>query len=349
MKENFTFLEDFTVMKLSNQDIGKIALGAVRQEEVNGSLRLHRFTKEEGELYRLSSEAFYKRALSPAGVKLLFKTDSKNLFLKLSVSEGPRSYFSTDVYKNGEEIGCISNFREGELLGNYASLKFPLGSFSGSFPLGEGEKTVCIYMPWSVCADITELSLDDGAYVEPIKPKKKLVAYGDSITQGFDSRHPAKRYVARLAEALGAEEINKAIGGEKFIPGLVALASGAAPDYVTVAYGTNDWYRLDKEYFLEKCKAFFINLKKAYPKSKIFVITPIWRKNMHEARPFGDFLEVDGCIRACVGDVDGISVISGFDLVPHEEKYFGDLSLHPNDEGFEIYFENLYSKIKELL
>ena len=30
-----------------------------------------------------------------------------------------------------------------------------------------------------------------------------------------------------------------------------------------------------------------------------------------------------------------------------EEKYFADLRVHPNDEGFAHYFSNLYAKIKE--
>jgi len=33
--------------------------------------------------------------------------------------------------------------------------------------------------------------------------------------------------------------------------------------------------------------------------------------------------------------------------LPKEEKYFADLRLHPNDEGFKYYFENLYSEIEE--
>ena len=39
-------------------------------------------------------------------------------------------------------------------------------------------------------------------------------------------------------------------------------------------------------------------------------------------------------------DIDNITVIRGFDLVLHEEQYFGDLQLHPNDKGFEAYFAN---------
>ena len=47
--------------------------------------------------------------------------------------------------------------------------------------------------------------------------------------------------------------------------------------------------------------------------------------------------------------IENISVISGFDFVPMDEKYYADLKLHPNDEGFEYYAENLYKEIKEMI
>ncbi len=58
-----------------------------------------------------------------------------------------------------------------------------------------------VHLPWSVKTWIEEISLDDGAFVEAVRPKKKLMAFGDSITQGFDALHPAKRYVATLCES----------------------------------------------------------------------------------------------------------------------------------------------------
>ena len=40
-----------------------------------------------------------------------------------------------------------------------------------------------------------------------------------------------------------------------------------------------------------------------------------------------------------------VKVISGFDFVPMDENLFGDLRIHPNDKGFEYYFENLVKQI----
>ena len=82
---------------------------------------------------------------------------------------------------------------------------------------------------------------------------------------------------------------------------------------------------------------------------QIFAITPIWRKDMNEQRKFGDFRKIEEDIREIVKNIKNITVISGFDFVPKDEKYFSDLSLHPNDEGFMHYAENLCNELKKYL
>lgn len=337
-------------MKLSFEQIKEITCGAVRTEYENGAVRFYRFTKEQEELYKITNEDFYYKALSTAGIKLVFKTNSKNLILKVTdlfcVS---RSYFSFDIFVNGSPIGYIDNFSDKPVPENYTETDFPIANFSKSFELGEGEKTVCIYLPWSAKFGLNELSLDDGAYVAPVKPQKKLLAFGDSITQGYDALRPSMRYLSKLTDSLNAEEHNKAIGGEIFFPKLAELAEDFVPDYITVAYGTNDWNRKDEETFKTNCRAFYKNLSKNYKESKIFAITPIWRKDMNEFRQFGDFKKVEEDIAELVKDLENVTVISGFDFVPKNEKLFADGMLHPNDNGFDFYYKNLFDQIKKYI
>ena len=228
-------------MKLSITDLRKITLGAVSITEENGKPRFHRFTDAEEILYKerdvALSRTFSDRCAAPAGIKLNFKTNSKLLRICCEVKAATsRSYFSFDVFENGKFIGALDNFREDELSEDYTTSEFTLGKFEKDFSLSEKTKEIAIYFPWSVFAQNFEIELDDGALIEPIKPKKKLLIYGDSITQGYDALRPHKRYAARLAEALGAEEINKAIGGEIFFPALAREKADFLPDYVSVAY-----------------------------------------------------------------------------------------------------------------
>jgi lysophospholipase L1-like esterase len=148
-----------------------------------------------------------------------------------------------------------------------------------------------------------------------------------------------------LSETLGAEEVNKAIGGEIFFPDLAKLKDDFVPDYITVAYGTNDWNRIDEETFKNNCSEFYTTLSKNYPDSQIFAITPIWRKDLNDERMFGEFRKVEEDIKDIVKELNNVTLISGFSFVPEDEDFYADLRLHPNDTGFEHYFKNLYNKI----
>ncbi len=337
-------------MKLTFDQIKAITAGAAYFQEENGLLAPKRFTPEQEELYQNTSKSFYMRAQGAAGIRLWFKTDSSRLFLKFTTEPGSsRKYFSVDVFANGKRVDCIDNYAGTELPQDYTKIDVPLGSFEKTVELGDGEKTVCIYLPWSVKLMIEELSLDDGAFLEPFKPKKKLLIFGDSITQGYDALRPSNRYAARLADLMGAEEYNKGIGGEKFFPPLAELKESFTPDYVTVAYGTNDWNSRDEETFQKNCKAFYTALSEHYPTAKIFAITPIWRKDHEKETDLGPFERVEEYIREAVKGLANVTLIPGFDLVPGDEHYFADLRVHPNDEGFAFQTENLYKAIREYL
>lgn len=338
-------------MKLEFEKIKEITTGAVRIIcEEDGEIGFYRFTKEQEELYKNTNDIFYAKSFSTAGVKLLFRTDSKNLILKIFTSySNTRGYYSFDVLVDGEAVGYIDNFSNLELPKNYVDQAYPREEVEREFYLGDGVKTVCIHFPWSTRSTVREISVDDGAFVEAVKPKKKLLAYGDSITHGYDAFRPSNRYIAKLADALDAEEVNKAIGGEKFFPELAELKDDFVPDYITIAYGTNDWNTIDEETFKINCRAFYKKISENYPDAKIFAITPIWRKDMNEEREFGAFQKVDEDIKNATSDLKNVTVISGFSFVPQDEKYYADFRLHPNDEGFKFYFDNLYSKIKEYI
>jgi len=194
------------------------------------------------------------------------------------------------------------------------------------------------------------LELDNGAYIEPVKPGKKLLCYGDSITQGYDALYPSNKYISKLADFLDAEENNKAVAGDIFFPDLLSEKENLDPDYITVAYGTNDWSKISREEFGEKCTGFFSGLCKNYPDVPVFAISPLWRKDINDPpRKFGEFCEVERALRQCTKAYENVTVISGIDLIPHSEHNFGDLRLHPNDGGFDHYFCNLWAEIQKYI
>lgn len=328
--------------KLTFEEIVSVACGVAYATEEADGVFLHRFTPAQEQAYKETSAEFYMKTSASAGIRLVFETDTENLQLGVSISPGSKSKgFILDVYANDAFVGSIATWPDGALEGNYQE----------SYALGAGVKTVRIYLPWHACARIAELSVDDGAYIKPIRPSKKMLMFGDSITHGVTAVRQKNSYAVRLSEMLDADARNKGIGGDVFFPALAQCTDEVdfAPDYITVAYGTNDWGTNSKtpERFKEDVFAFYGALSKQYPNAKIFGITPIWRSDEERETLLSPFENLEKYIRESTKDFANVTVISGYDLVEHDPAFFFDDRLHPNDEGFAQYAENLYCEIKK--
>ena len=333
-------------MKLNLEQIKAITAGAVRVEEAADGIHFYRFTKEQEDLYQVRKTDFYNKTFATSGIKLWFRTDSRKMRLAGTAHKATtRLYYAIDIYKNGEKLGDIKNFDPTALMGLYTTSVWEEGGFDATFDLGEGEKEICVYLPWSMVTVLSAVELDDGAAILPVKRPKKLLCFGDSITHGYDARYPANKYATLLAAHLDADEYNQAIGGEVFYPALAATQQPFTPDYISVAYGTNDWAACQPDVIVRNCTGFFANLAKNYPNTPIFAITPVWRKDEDMEKPAGPFSFAEETIRAATKDLPNVKVIRGYDLIPHEEDLYGDLRLHPNDEGFAHYVKNLADQL----
>jgi len=63
----------------------------------------------------------------------------------------------------------------------------------------------------------------------------------------------------------------------------------------------------------------------------------------------GPLSTIERNILAISKDFPNVTVIPGIDLVPHDLQYYADAGLHPNDAGYERYFQNLLPKIQAAL
>lgn len=341
-------------MKLNLQQLKEITCGAARILPEDGGFRFWRFTEHQEELYTELRPVIGKiknyrpTSTSSSGVRLAFKTDSRTLKLKADVKKAsPRTFFSFDVHINGEYLESMDNFGNNPYPHGAPKTPYPLGIHEKEFQLGAGEKMVEVYFPWSVCPVMQEISLDDGASLTPVKRSKTYIAFGDSITQGYDILRPSAHHVPRLAKKLDADYINKGIGGEIFFPPLGDSPDPIQPDFITVAYGTNDMTLTDCTDIEDRCREFCRGLRKHYPTAKIFLTTPVWRTTWQSDINYDTYENVEAKLRRAVADIPGLQVIWGFDFLPQEEALLSDYQTHPTDAGFACYFENLWKKIEE--
>ncbi len=334
-------------MRLSLTGIKEITSGAVRFFEKDGAISFSRFTEAEEAIYS-ADEGKRLRAVSTPGIRLWFKTDATKLSLGVLVREKARPYFSVEVFSNDKFIGEIKNYPDDLPNGKYPGEEFPTGAYEKSFSLGEGEKCIKIILPGTVKLELSFLELSGESFITPLKFKKKALIYGDSITQGFDALNPSRVYSLKLCDYLDADGINKAVGGAVYNPALPKTETFSDIDYVFGAYGINDWAtNTDKETFVANCRGFWEDICKKYPEAKKYLITPIWIAIWEEEKAMGKATELYGIIKEAVAELPDIEIINGWELVPHDKDLYGDERTHPNNLGFDKYFENLVSELQK--
>lgn len=325
--------------RLNFEDIKNLVHGAARVEEVDGRIELHRFTKEQQEMYKVASpNDYYIKSFSTSGISLEFDTDSEYLGLAVAICPGSsRRFFTHSIFVDGERSGELS----GEI--EEGAVNVP---FEKRFQMKSGMKRVRIAMPWSVDSKLVALELEENAKVIPVEKSLKMLMFGDSITQGYDAMQPENAYAVQIATRFQAEAIDKGIGGERFRPMLASLKDDMEPDLITVAYGTNDWSKSTKEEFEMSCKGFYTNLSNTYPDVKIYAMAPVWRSSINDKKQIGEPLSfVVQYLNKVAEEIPNMTVIDCIDFIPHELENFQTDGLHPIDKGFEHYVNNLWSAI----
>lgn len=328
-------------MKLTLDQIKTITRGVDSVVEKDGKFHFYRFTQAQIKAYETTSpNDFYRKSFASSGVRFYFRTNSTKLAFNYEFGYGSsREYAYFDLYVNGameKHFGSDGNACRG-------------GSINIALPAGE--KTLELYFPWSRCTMLSDVELDDGATIEGLYRKYKMISFGDSITHGYDAIYPSLSYASQLAQNLDAEQLNKGIGGDIFFPALLDEKDAFEPDFITVAYGTNDWSKCPRETFEKNCTEFYNRLSAMYPSAKIFAITPIWRGDgFRKVCGFGSpVTNVHPMIAEICKDLPNVVVINPYNFVPHRPEFFADLRLHPNDFGFGLYAKGVYNEIVKYL
>ncbi len=322
-------------MKLSIKELTEITCGAQNLVEENGYIAFNRFTVEQSQCYLdIGSEDYYNKSKGTAGVRLSFFTDADSFgFYYNLASASSRSFTEIDVYENDMLVGHYSLNEQG----GYQEHK-----------LQKGQKKVEIYLPWAKRLSIKDFTLENASILKPAKRSKKAIAFGDSITQGYDAEYPSNTYINRISRALDADVIDLGIGGDKHFSPIIEKMPKIDVDYITVAYGTNDWAYLTYAEFNKRCEDFYKALNEKFSGVKTFTILPIWRKEESSPSLEGKYLDdFRNRIIEITKQYNNISVVGGKDLLPHDTELYSDKRLHPNDEGFTLYANNLLKQIKQ--
>lgn len=319
-------------MKLSFEQIKQITTGAIRIEQEPDGIHFYKCTEKQIAAWTEKNKDLGMRAAGTTGVCLDFHTTSQHL--AFTVSQGNKF----ELY--------INNLLRGQfLLKEEKQANITLCDALGH-PLDEYRVTI-VFPSHDAGGVLTSLELDDGATVTPHTYDINLLFIGDSITQGWASRYDSLSYAWRLTRHFNARAVNQGIGGAYFHEDCFDHID-FHPDVVLVAYGTNDFGRYKTyEEFRAHTAAHLRLIAEEYTEAKIFVLSPIWR-DKRDGKSMGTF---EGCRAIVEQEAEALDLIhiDGLDLVPPIPEFFGDAFLHPNDEGFSLYAENLIIALEKHL
>ncbi len=305
-----------------------------------GRLRFRRFTPEQVEDYFADGPDFTIRCRASANVTLDFVTDSDRIEMEYDLLAGSsRKTYDIDLFVDG----TLFDTKHGE------------GFVSGDagFDLPEGKHRVTLFLPWSAELMLKSFALSDGASVEPAPPKSmRIIAIGDSITQGYKARHPGCSWVAKVTRDLDAEVFDLGVGGYRFLKKSLEHPTRWRTDLILLAYGTNDYSRYEEaQTVAEGAESYLARLTELYPDTPILMMLPIYRNDPayqeKVARRSYDLEDARQILREIAKRYPQITVLES-DFYPRHADFFAPDFLHPNDLGFAFQGERIVRAIREM-
>ncbi len=211
---------------------------------------------------------------------------------------------------------------------------------------------------WRICLDgegeVRFLSLR-GENVRPPRadqlPRKRMLAYGSSISQGIGAIFPQLGYLSVAAQLLGIDVLNKALGGGCFCEKeMVDYLLSEPADYVYLEAGTNIADR-PLSVIEERVGALIDRMCDADPSRPVFVVTPIRAFNDVSSTAedyLANFARSRKVIEECAARHKNAVLIDGHKLLDKDYYLSSDI-LHPSSFGHVGMGINLAEMLKKYI
>ncbi len=283
-------------------------------------------------------------ALHSPGTRVNFRTDAKLIDLRLSYSAtfatAGAGLFRLEIDGVLQSDSFGSDTDKG--VQNYALVDNPkpeLHAYS-------------LIMPYGSDVTFSGLQLTGGSAslvgTPPARPSFHYVAFGDSITQGYDSSSVASSYPYKIGAMRNWSVTNLGYRGRRVVAsdGLAVAALNA--DCISLAIGVNNGIEgmpTPLAAFEAEYKGLLDNVRSVQPTVPLLAITPTWIAAETTPNLIGLVMEnYRQVIRAVVTQRmltdPQLFLVEGLSLVPGEAANFPG-GIHPSDAGFTFYANNL--------
>jgi len=312
-------------MKLSNEQLKSIYYGAYRISETeDGYLQAFQYTERQMRYFEEASDFWFERCTASNAKTLEFRTKATRFSLEYKIIwAGSEDSIELAIDGLITRIFYVKDIeKEGKL----------------SFDIPSGEKKVTLYLPADATTLIRNFEID--ADICHVEKGDKVLWMGDSITQGFGPLRSTHTYVSVANRLLNYDIINQGIGGYVYDKKVLEKMEGYDPDKIIISMGTNQ-YGTES---MKDIEEYYERLAEVYGNRPVLCITPIWRGDSPDGEP--TLIRFCHKLKEICRKYPNITIVDGFQLVPHLSEYFLD-NLHPNALGGEIYGRNLVLAIRE--
>ncbi len=272
------------------------------------------------------------------GGRVCFRTNTKNLYLKLVSQTFIRDSFATQVASSGLDV-YAGDRTEGVFVGSV----FPTG-FRGTDPK-VSEKTfslngemidITLYMPKNEILDHIEIGIDDDAKIEaptPYENEKPVIFYGSSITEGGCAGRVGNAYNAALSRQLNMDYINFGFSGSaKGEPEMAEFIAGIPMSIFVMDY---DYNAPDVEYLAETHEPFFKIIREKNPNLPIIMLSnPNYRIKREDSEKRLAVIRAT-YEAACANGDQNVYFVSSENFYAESDPFACTVDgIHPNDCGF---------------
>lgn len=287
-------------------------------------------------------DALIERAAMPAGVRLVFRSDTASVAGKI---EPQPETASLDL--------CVDDtlFASAPLAGREEF------RFEGLPP---GEKLVELWLPQFGRFRLRSLELSDGASIDSLADRAtgqrpRWITYGSSITQCRAAESPTQTWPAIVARGRGLDLTCLGYGGQCHLDPMVARVIRDRPaDFLSMCVGINvlGSGSLNARTFRPAIIGFVQIVREKHPETPLAVMSPIYsppRETTLNAVGLNLMLmrdEVSAAVSALQAHGDrNIHYIDGLRVFGPDLAHLLPDQLHPNAEGYKVLGENFLREV----
>ena len=285
------------------------------------------------------------------GGRMCFRTNTKNLYVKLVSKTFIRDSFIPQVSSSGLDI-YVGDRTEGIFLGSV----FPTG-LRGTNP-NESEKTftldgemtdITVFMPKNEILENIYIGIDDDADIEaptPYANRKPVVFYGSSITEGGCSSRVGNAYNAALSRRLNMDYINFGFSGSaKGEPEMAEFIASVAMSIFVMDY---DYNAPDAEHLQKTHEPFFRVIRDRNPQLPVIMLSnPNYRLNPEKNEKRLAVIRRTYENAKAAGDRN-VYLISGESFYDDDVYACTVDNVHPNDHGFALMTREILKTLEPL-